>query len=138
MAGLLKFLLRPGDVAIAEYRGMPAAFAAIFPNLNEAIRDLDGRLLPLGWAKLLWRMKVRRPRTARMPLMGVRKSLQNSTIGAALALGVIEAVRRFNFTNGVIDSELSWILAGNERVRHVIELVGAKPYKRYRIYEKIL
>ena len=136
LAGLLKFLLRPGDVAIAEYRGKPAAFAAIFPNLNEAIADLNGRLLPFGWAKLLWRMKVRRTRTARMPLMGVRKALQTSPVGAALALSVIDAVREFNFAHGVVDSELSWILARNQRVQHVIALVGAQPYKRYRIYEK--
>ncbi len=138
LSGILKLLLRPGDVAIAEYQGKPAAFAAIFPNLNEAIADMNGRLLPFNWAKLLWRMKVSRPRTARMPMMGVRKSLQSSPIGAALALSVIQSVRDFNIARGVVDSELSWILARNTRVRHVIEMVGGVPYKRYRIYEKPL
>ena len=138
LAGILKLLLRPGDVAIAEYQGKPAAFAAIFPNLNEAIRDMNGRLLPFNWAKLLWRMKISRPRTARMPMMGVRKSFQATPAGAALALSVIQSVRDFNFAHGVRDSELSWILARNERVRHVIEMVGGVPYKRYRIYEKPL
>jgi hypothetical protein len=138
LAGVLKLLLRPGDVAVAEYQGKPAAFAAIFPNLNEAIRDMNGRLLPFNWAKLLWRMKVSRPRTARMPMMGVRKSFQTTPAGAALALSVIQSVRDFNFAHGVRDSELSWILARNERVRHVIEMVGGVPYKRYRIYEKPL
>jgi hypothetical protein len=93
LSGILKLLLRPGDVAIAEYQGKPAAFAAIFPNLNEAIRDMNGRLLPFNWAKLLWRMKVSRPKTARMPMMGVRKSLQASPVGAALALSVIQSVK---------------------------------------------
>lgn len=137
-AGLLRFLLRPGDVAIAEYRGQPAAVAAMFPNVNEAIRDLNGRILPFGWAKLLWRLKVRRPRSVRMPLMGVRKSLQNSAVGAALAFSVIDATRSFTIDHGVVDFELSWILARNKRVQHVIELVGGVPYKRYRIYEKLL
>jgi hypothetical protein len=136
MAGLLKVLLRPGDVAIAEYKGQPAAFAAIFPNLNEAIRDMGGRLFPFNIFKLLWRMKVTRTRTARMPMMGVRKSLQSSPIGAALALSVIKSVREFNFDHGVRDSELSWILARNSRVRHVIEMVGGVPYKTYRVYER--
>jgi hypothetical protein len=139
LAGILKLLLRPGDVAIAEYRGKPAAFAAVFPNLNEAIRDLGGKLLPLGWAKLVWRMMVKRPASARMPMMGVRRALQTSPIGAALSLAVIEATRDFNFARGVTnDCELSWILERNERVRHVIELVGGVPYKRYRIYEKAI
>jgi len=138
LAGVLKLLLRPGDVAIAEYQGKPAAFTAIFPNLNEAIRDMNGRLFPFNWIKLLWRMKVKRPKTARMPMMGVRKSLQATPIGAALALSVIRSVREFNFSNGVEDSELSWILERNERVRHVIEMVGGVPYKTYRVYEKPL
>lgn len=138
MAGILKVLLRPGDVAIAEYQGRPAAFAAIFPNLNEAIRDMNGRLFPFNIFKLLWRMKVARTKTARMPMMGVRKSLQSSPIGAALALSVIKSVREFNFSRGVVDSELSWILARNSRVRHVIEMVGGEPYKTYRIFEKAI
>jgi hypothetical protein len=138
LSGILKILLRPGDVAIAEYQGKPAAFAAIFPNLNEAIRDMNGRLFPFNIFKLLWRMKVTRPKTSRMPMMGVRKALQASPIGAALALSVIKATRDFNFSRGVVDSELSWILARNTRVRHVIEMVGGKPYKTYRVYEKPL
>jgi hypothetical protein len=138
LAGILKILLRPGDVAIAEYQGKPAAFAAIFPNLNEAIRDMNGRLFPFNWIKLLWRMKVQRTKTARMPMMGVRKALQATPIGAALALSVIRSVRDFNFAHGVRDSELSWILARNTRVRHVIEMVGGVPYKTYRVYEKPL
>ena len=138
LAGILKLLLRPGDVAIAEYQGKPAAFTAIFPNLNEAIRDMKGRLFPFNWIKLLWRLKVARPKTARMPMMGVRKSLQASPVGAALALSVIRSVREFNFSRGVVDSELSWILARNSRVRHVIEMVGGVPYKTYRVFEKAI
>lgn len=136
LAGILRLLLRPGDVAIAEYQGKPAAFSAAFPNLNEAICDMKGRLLPFNWIKLLWRMKVRRPKTGRMPMMGVRKALQSSSMGAALALSVIQSVRKFNFDRGVVESELGWILERNARVRHVIEMVGGVPYKTYRVYEK--
>jgi hypothetical protein len=35
-------------------------------------------------------------------------------------------------------AELSWILEDNRPVRDIIELVGGRPYKRYRIYEKAL
>jgi hypothetical protein len=138
LVGVLKHLLRDGDVAFAEYQGRPSAFAIIMPNLNEAIRDLGGRLAPFGWLKLLWRLKVSGIRTARMPLMGVRKALQGSSVGAALALSVIQASRAFNIENGRPFGELSWVLDQNERVRHIIELVGAKVSKRYRIYEKEL
>lgn len=138
LGAIFRLLLRPQDVAIASHDGQEAAFALILPNLNEAIRDLGGRLAPLGWAKLLWRLKVRGTTSARMPLMGVRKSLQTSSIGAALALSVIDATRSFHASHGAQKSELSWILDQNKKVKHVIELVDAKPYKRYRIYDKIL
>jgi len=64
--------------------------------------------------------------------------MQNSAHGAALALAVIRATRNFNIEHGVVDAELSWILARNTRVRHVIEMVGGVPYKTYRLYEKPL
>jgi hypothetical protein len=138
LVGVMKHLLRAGDVAIAEYQGQPAAFAIIMPNINEAMHDLGGRLAPFGWAKLLWRLKVRGTRTARMPMMGVRKALQASPAGAALALSVIQATRVFNIENGRPFGELSWVLDQNERVRHIIELVGGRISKRYRIYDKAL
>ena len=50
-----------------------------------AIRDLHGSLFPFGWAKLLWRLKVRYPRSARIPLMGVRKKYQHSRLGPTVA-----------------------------------------------------
>ena len=68
--------------------------AIALPNLNEAIADLDGRLLPFGWAKLLWRLKVKTTKTVRLPLLGVRRQYHDSVLGAALAFSVIDAVRR--------------------------------------------
>jgi hypothetical protein len=139
MAGILKVLLRPGDVAIAEYHGKPAAFAAIFPNLNEAARGMKGRLFPFNIFKLLWRLKVARTKTARMPMMGVRKEFQNSSLGGALAMAVIRSVRDFNMDqHDVTGAELSWILARNRRVRHIIEMVGGREYKTYRVYERAI
>ena len=52
-----------------------------------------GGLLPLGWLKLLWRLKRHKLRTARITLMGVRQEYQNSTLGIALAYRVMDAVR---------------------------------------------
>jgi hypothetical protein len=128
--------LRSGDVAIAEYKGEPVAFALVMPDFNEAIRDLGGRLFPFGWAKALWRLNVAGTRRTRMPFMGVRKKLQSTPLGAALALAVISAVREFNIEHGAHYGELSWVLDQNEPVKHIISLVGARKHKRYRIYEK--
>ncbi len=138
MATMLKMILKSQDVCIAEYKGEPVAFVMTIPDMNEAARDLNGHLFPFGIIKLLWRMKVKGTRKVRMALMGVRKSLQNTPIGGALALGVIKNVRDYHMARGVTNGELSWVLDRNERVKHVIEVSGARPYKRYRIFEKSL
>lgn len=123
---------------IAEVDGAPAAFMVTVPNINEAIRDLNGRLLPFGWLKLLWRLKVRYPRTARIPFMGVRKQYHGSLLGAALAFMVIIDGQPYALSRGIKKVELSWILEDNKGTRDIIESLGAVVYKRYRIYSKDL
>lgn len=131
--------LMPDDyIQIAEYDGEPVAFIVALPNLNEAARDLNGRLLPFGWAKLLWRLKVRHPKTARVPLMGVRKSFQHSRLGPTLAFMVIDAVRKALHARGVRDVEMGWILEDNDGMCNIIETIGGEAYKRYRVYQKEL
>jgi len=134
----LRFLVHPELIQIAEVDGEAAAFMVVIPNINEAIRGLDGRLLPLGWAKLLWRLKVRHPTTARVPLMGVRRKFQRTRLGPALAFLVIAAAQGRTRRLGVKDVELSWILEDNAGMRSIIESIGGHAYKRYRIYERQL
>jgi hypothetical protein len=135
---LLILLVDDSFVQIAEIGGRPVAMIVTIPNINEAIRDLNGRLLPLGWLKLLWRLKVRYPRSARVALMGIRREFQNSAFGAALAFRVIDAVRWNVVRRGIGNVEMSWILEDNTRMRNIIETVGGYQTKRYRIYEKTL
>jgi hypothetical protein len=134
----LRFLVDPGLIRIAEVDGEPAAFMVVIPNINEAIRGLDGRLAPFGWAKLLWRLKVRHPATARVPLMGVRRKYQRTRLGPALAFLVIAAAQPRTLALGVKEVELSWVLEDNAGMRSIIESIGGRAYKRYRIYEREL
>ena len=108
------------------------------PNLNELIADLDGRLLPFGWAKLLWRLKVTGAKSGRMPLMGLRKRWQGTLKGTAAAHGRHRGREDLPRRPGVREGELSWVLEDNEAVQHMIAAVGAVPYKTYRVYEKAI
>ncbi len=133
-----RFLIDPDMIQIAEVDGEAAAFIVLLPNINEAIRGLQGSLFPVGWAKLLWRLKVRYPETFRVPLMGVRRKYQRSRLGSALAFLVIEAVRPSVNRHRVRELELSWILESNAGMRSIIESIGGRAYKRYRVYERNL
>jgi hypothetical protein len=131
-------LIREDFVCIVEIDGDPAAFALALPDLNEAMADLNGALLPFGWAKLLYRLKAGKITRVRMPLMGVRKKYQGGAKGAALAYTVIEKVHENVQRAGFAGAELSWVLEDNLPARKVIEAAGGVPYKTYRIYEKAL
>lgn len=119
MGEQLKFLVPDDMIHIAEIDSVPCAFIVGLPNINEAIADLNGRLLPFGWAKLLWRLKVSGVRTARVPLMGVRQEYQFSRIGPVMALLLIEALRD-PFARHHIDAlEMSRILESNSGMRTI-------------------
>jgi len=135
---VLRFVVDDDYVQIAEVGGAPAAMLVLLPNVNEMIRDLDGRLLPFGWARLLTRLLRRRARTGRVALMGVRKRYQRTGLGLGLACLVIDTARRAARARGLREVELSWILEDNLGVRRILEALGGDPYKRYRIYEKSL
>jgi hypothetical protein len=133
---LMALLLDDDFVQIAEVEGEPAAMLIVLPNINEAIRDLGGRLLPFGWLKLLWRLKVRYPKSARIPLMGVTRKYQGSRLGPTLAFMVTDAAKGPVIRRGIEEMEMSWILEDNAGMRSIIEALSGVPYKTYRLYEK--
>ena len=138
LAADLKMLVHGDYVAIATYKGEAAAMAVTLPNLNDWIDGFNGRLLPFNWLKLAQRVIAKRPPSIRMPLLGVRKKFQDGLIGSALAISVIDKVRNYHISRGTTSCEMSWVLEDNTAMRHIIEELGAKPYKTYRIYEKEL
>jgi GNAT superfamily N-acetyltransferase len=138
LARSLKPILIDELVAIAEVDGQPAGMMVGLPNVNEALADLGGRLLPLGWLKLLWRLKAGRISTLRVPLMGVRRAYRGSVLGGALMVMMFDRVQSAAYRRGMRAAELSWVLEDNRAMRHVAEAMGSRVYKRYRLYEKPL
>ena len=138
LGSVLKLLVDERHVAIASLNEEPAAMIVSLPDLNGMTGDLDGRLLPFGWAKFLWRLKAKTHPAFRVALMGVRSRYRSSAVGAMLAIAVIDAIHLFHRSRGTLRSELSWILEDNMPMRRIIEALGADPYKTYRIYEKTL
>jgi len=125
-------------VWFAEIDGEAAGVLVALPNLNEAIAGLDGKLLPFGWATLLWRLKVSGVKSLRVPLMGVRKVHAKSLRGRLLPFQLIEAAARTARGLGYERCEFSWVLEDNLPMRRICEAAGAERYKTYRLYEKAL
>ena len=135
----LKPVIYEDLVRIAELDREPVAFMITLPDVNELIRDLDGRLFPLGWAKLLWRLRNPRTSRVRVPLMGVAKKLHQTRLASQIAFMLIEYIRRDAVGKfGVATGEFGWILEDNKGMLSIAELPSARVNHVYRVYEKAL
>ena len=138
MAEDFALILEPELTCLVFVNGEPAAMAITLPNINDWIAGLDGKLLPFGWAKLAWNLFAKPPQSVRMPLMGLRKTYHGTATGAVLSMAVIARVRNYHVGRGTTKGEASWILEDNMPMRRMIETFGGKPYKTYRVYEKLI
>jgi hypothetical protein len=126
-------------VRVAEVNGEPVAFMLTIPDINELIKDLNGKLFPFNFIKLLWRLRKPRTRRLRVPLMGVAKKLHHTRLASQLAFMMIEFTRRDAVSKfGASVGEFGWILEDNKGMLSIAQLPGAAVNHRYRIYEKAL
>lgn len=133
----VKMLADPEIIPIVEVDGVPVGVALALPNLNEAIADLNGRLFPFGFAKLLWRLWRKRFKTGRLLLLGIKKEFRTRKyVGISYLL--CDEIYRGAAERGYEWAEFSWTLEDNHLINSLIDKIGARHYKTYRLFEKAL
>jgi hypothetical protein len=135
----LKPLVFEDLIMIAELEGEPVAFMMTLPDLNEALKPLNGSLFPFGWIKLLRWLRKPQVRTMRVPLMGVVQRLQSTRMASQLAFMMIEYIRRnalahYSATRG----EIGWVLDDNQGMNAIADAIESRVNKIYQVYEKTL
>jgi GNAT superfamily N-acetyltransferase len=130
----LKQVVIPEFTLIAEIGDEPAGFILCVPDINVALRHINGRLttlgLPIGLVKLLYHKS--RTRTARLIALGVIEKYRRAGIAEMLVLQIVEdAMLKRGFTG-----ELSMTLEDNFTINRFLEAIGAHRYKTWRIYGK--
>lgn len=129
----LRRVANPNLCLIAEVEGEPVGFALALPDYNQALRYINGRLLPFGLLKLLWyRRKID---AARVLTLGLKPGFRRLGIDALLYFRLWQETPKNGYSAWV---ECSWILEDNWEMRRGLERMGARIYKTYRIYEKAL
>jgi len=133
MAKEMRPIIDPSMTLIAEIDNAPVGFVICVPDINVALKQINGRLtrfgLPIGLIRLLWlRRKIRK---ARFVALGVLEKFRRAGIAEMLVLRVLEEGAGRGFT-----AELSMTLEDNVMVNRFIEAVGATRYKTYRIYRR--
>ncbi|KPK76938.1 MAG: hypothetical protein AMJ89_03260, partial [candidate division Zixibacteria bacterium SM23_73] len=119
-------------VFIAEVDGKPAGFSLAVPDINQVLHRMNGRLLPFGLFKLLWHTKIKNKiNGVRIITMGVVPEFQKRGIDTVFYVETYNVgVKR-----GYTWAEMSWVLEDNVKMNRILDLLGAKLYKKYRIYE---
>ncbi|MHC4179648.1 MAG: GNAT family N-acetyltransferase, partial [Planctomycetota bacterium] len=137
MAKRLARLATAELVLLAEVDGQTVGFSITLPDINEAIRPLNGRLtnfgLPINLVRLAFR--TRRIKTARMAILGLLPEYRRRGIAELLILRTLDYGKN---AMGYTGAELGWTLEDNYLINRTLETVGARRYKTYRVYERPL
>jgi hypothetical protein len=120
----------------AELKHMAKGLKPLLDPKLTAIAEHDGRAVAFG-IRLLLRLK-KGTASARVPLLGVRRSFSAGLSGGLAPFLIIDSMHKGAKRKGIQRIELSWILEDNRPMRRIIEELGAVAYKTYRVYEKIL
>ena len=134
----LKLIAMPEITRLVFIDGEIAAVAMGLPNLNELIHDARGKLIPWGAAKLLWRLRVRGPKSGRLVILGIRQKFRNVRKYAGLSAFLYVSMNQSAHLLGLRRGELSWTLENNAPINVGIKMMGARIYKTYRIYERAI
>ncbi len=138
-AKMMKMIMIKEFTAIAEIDGKPAGIMLAFPNINEVLKDLNGKLFPTGMLKLVWRVMLGRYRfqAARLFLLGVKPEFRGSVLGG-LSVLLYVCAHRETLKYGAKIGELGWTLEDNKKINMGIEFMGGRIGKVYRVYGKDL
>jgi GNAT superfamily N-acetyltransferase len=125
----LRYLLVPELAVGAEIDGRLVGVALALLDYNPRIKQIDGRLFPFGFLRLLaGRRKIKRVRllaanvVPEYQMMGVGLVLLRAMVPKGLAWGLEEV-------------EYSWVAESNALSRGSLEKGGAKRIKTYRVYD---
>lgn len=128
----LRLLVDPRAILIAEdHQGAPIGFAIALPDLNVLLKGLHGRLWPMGWLKLLWGLP--RLHQYRMWALGVVPAYQGKAVDALLYRRLYEGL-----FGPQLRIEVNYVLEDNTRMNNALARLGARPLRRYRVYEMAL
>jgi GNAT superfamily N-acetyltransferase len=117
---------------VAERDGETIAVAITLPDLNQVLKKMNGRLLPLGWWHFLRRDRI--CDRVRVGFLGVKPEHQHTGVAASLYVEHFNTAARARQDHG----EAGWILETNEAMNRGLEAMNAEIVKKYRVYERTL
>ena len=121
----------PDLVLFAEIDGKTVGWFPGIPNLHEAVIRANGLRYPWDMPKLLWHMR-RRPKCVAIKSVLILPQYW----GGGVALLLFDEMARRARAKGYTWADLSLTSADNPYTPNLARRLGARIYKRYRVYRK--
>ena len=115
-----------------DAEGKTVGMAITIPDVNQVLKKMNGRLLPLGWWHYL--RKRRTIDRCRVGFLGVRPAYQHTGVAAGLYAEHFDMAEATRVKGG----EMGWILETNKAMNRAMEAMGGEIVKKYRVYERSL
>ena len=125
----MKQILKPDLVLIGEVAGRVVGFGLALPDMNQALKPAGGSLFPTGLVKILYHQRL--IKSVRVVALGVVPEHQASGLPAVFYATLVRNARKLGYG----ECEMSWILEDNLLMNRSLEVMGARRYKTYRIYD---
>jgi hypothetical protein len=116
---------------IAYYKGKPIAIFLMFPDLNQILKHLNGKLDPLSIVKFLYLRNRKTMTRAKVLLMGVIPKFQGLGLESVFILNVWRVIEKKPYYR---EAEFSWVADFNPKMRKLFLSVGGIPAKNYITY----
>lgn len=127
----LKLIVDPDAVWLVEHDSKVVGYCLGYPDINVILKKIEGKLLPFGWAKLIFGAK--KLRDYRLFGLAVLPEWQGMALDAIMYIHLYKHLVKKN-----IRMEANYILEDNYRIKNALEKLGMEYLKTYRIYEKPL
>lgn len=128
----LKHLLLPELTTIIEVDGKPIGAGLGLLDFNPVIKQINGRLFPFGFLKLL--LSKRKLKRVRLMSTNVLPEYQKWGFGLLALERMLPDVLKLGITHG----EFSFVLESNHLSRRSLEHAGLNCSKTYRLYDRSL
>ena len=132
LASNLKPVVVPEMTLVAEKDNAPVGFMGMLPDFNFVLKQMKGKMNPVSILKALY--YSRKIKDLRLLLLGIKAEYRNKGVDALLFREGFKGIKK----GGYKRVEFSWILEDNIPVQRLVEMIGGRLYKKYRIYEKRL
>jgi GNAT superfamily N-acetyltransferase len=119
-------------MVVEDPAGEPAGMALTFPDLNQVLKVMNGRLLPFGWWHFLRRKKY--IDRVRVGFLGVKPEYQHTGIAALMYVHHFD----MGLQRSILHGETGWILETNKAMNRGMEAMNGRIVKRFRVYERLL